>query len=111
MIELKSITELDEAFSRSSTRPVLIFKHSRICPASANALDEFRDALGRLDFDHGLIVVQSSREISAEVASRTGVQHQSPQALLLHEGQVVWHASHSEITAAVLERELAARQS
>jgi len=111
MIELNSDAELDETFSRSSVRPVLIFKHSRTCPASTTAFDEFREALDRLDFDHGLIVVQSARRLSDAVESRTGVRHESPQALLVHEGRVVWHASHSAITADALERELAARQS
>ena len=111
MIKMKTNAELDEAFSRSMSRPVLIFKHSRICPTSTDAFDEFSEVLDRLDFDHGLIVVQSSRGLSNAVESRTGVRHESPQALLLHEGQVVWHASHAAITAAALERELTARQS
>ncbi len=108
MIELKSMAELDAAFSRSSSGPVLIFKHSLTCPASETAFDEFRELLDRLDCDHGLIVVQSAHRISNEVESRAGVRHESPQALVLHEGRVVWHASHSEITADTLERELGA---
>ena len=106
MNELNSIAELDDAFNRSTVGPVLIFKHSRTCPLSDTALDEFREVLDRLDIDHGLIVVQTARRLSDEVESRTGVRHESPQALVLHQGRVVWHASHSQITADALEREL-----
>ena len=108
MIELNTSADLDDAFDRSRNGPVLIFKHSQTCPVSAAAFGEFREVLDRSDCDHGLIVVQSARLLSAEVESRTGVRHQSPQALVLREGRVVWHASHSGITVAALERELGA---
>ena len=108
MIELKLVADLDEAFVRSSATPVLIFKHSSTCPVSAGAFAEFRAVVDRLDCDHGLIVVQSARLVSSEVESRTGVRHESPQALVLRDGRVVWHASHGEITAGTLEREIGA---
>ena len=42
----------------------------------------------------GLIVVQHARPVSNAVVERFGVRHESPQALLLRDGRVVWHASH-----------------
>ena len=33
-----------------------------------------------------------------------GVKHESPQAILFHNGEVVWHASHGAITVESLTR-------
>lgn len=41
----------------------------------------------------------SARELSAEIENRLGVDHQSPQVIVLRNGQVVWNASHFKITA------------
>jgi bacillithiol system protein YtxJ len=46
-----------------------------------------------------LVVVQSARELSRRVAEQTGVRHESPQAIILRNGQAVWTASHFDITA------------
>jgi bacillithiol system protein YtxJ len=37
-------------------------------------------------------------DVSDEIARRSGVRHQSPQAILLREGKPVWDASHIGIT-------------
>jgi bacillithiol system protein YtxJ len=47
----------------------------------------------------GLIVVQRARAASREVAARTGVRHESPQAFIIRNGQSVWTASHWNITS------------
>ena len=39
---------------------------------------------------------------SLRVARITGVEHQSPQALWIENGRVVWHASHWDITPEAL---------
>ena len=57
------------------------------------------------------IEIQNAREVSNAVAEKTGVRHESPQALLLRDGEVVWNASHGAITveslAGALEAALA----
>ena len=45
-----------------------------------------------------LIEVQRARELSTEIENRLGVTHESPQVIVLHNGQVVWNASHFDIT-------------
>jgi bacillithiol system protein YtxJ len=62
-----------------------------------------------------LIEVQRARELSTEIENRLGVAHESPQVIVLRNGQVVWNASHFKITAdavteAVREARAAARQ-
>jgi bacillithiol system protein YtxJ len=47
--------------------------------------------------------VIEERPVSLALSERVGVQHQSPQALLIRDGSAVWHASHQGITAAALQ--------
>jgi bacillithiol system protein YtxJ len=86
---------LEALISSSNDRPVVIFKHSNSCPISAVAYREMED----LDGDVSLIEVQSARDVSAEIASRTGVRHESPQVIILRDGKAVWNASHFDVKA------------
>lgn len=51
-----------------------------------------------------LVDVRAERPLSQEIAARSGVQHESPQAILLRRGAPLWDASHYEITAEALAR-------
>lgn len=90
--------------AESSERPLLLFKHSMSCGTSYEALDELIDHLNdRLPARYAMITVQTHRELSKEVAKRLGVRHETPQALLIHDGRVVWSASHFRVTGDALE--------
>ncbi len=52
---------------------------------------------------HFWVRVIEERPVSRAFSDRVGVAHQSPQALLLKGGRVVWHDSHGGITAAALK--------
>lgn len=102
---IESIDQLDELLERSRERPVWIFKHSLTCPISSRAWSEFRSfAEDRPDGVYILIEVQNARSISNAVAERTGIRHQSPQAILLRNAAVAWHASHYSIEVTALLR-------
>lgn len=91
--------ELEQLLARSHDAPVILFKHSTTCPISARAHRQMTelstDVAGRIS----LVVVQRARELSRRVAEQTGIQHESPQAIILRNGQAVWSASHFDITA------------
>jgi bacillithiol system protein YtxJ len=101
---LETLAALDEVVAQSHEAPVLIFKHSLTCGASAQANDEVRAFLGGADnVPHcGIIIVQHARPVSNAVVERFGIRHESPQALLLRDGRVVWHASHWRVNAKTL---------
>ena len=86
---------LEELFARSHTEPVLLFKHSNACPISARAYRQMEGVKAPVS----IVVVQKNREVSRAVEERTGVRHESPQALVLRDGRVVWSASHWNVTA------------
>jgi bacillithiol system protein YtxJ len=106
---LSDLHMLEEAIAESCERPVLLFKHSRTCGISWEAFDELHihlEGLARRDAAYKLITVQSHRSVSDEAASRLGVRHETPQAILLRHGRPVWKASHFRITADELSRAL-----
>jgi monothiol bacilliredoxin len=103
---LSSVAEVEPLIAESGERPVLFFKHSLTCPISSAALREYRQFLDARPADdavvYTLIEIQNARAVSDSVAERTGVRHESPQALLIKDGEVAWHASHWKIKAEAL---------
>ncbi|MDQ3685616.1 MAG: bacillithiol system redox-active protein YtxJ [Acidobacteriota bacterium] len=97
---------LDEWFDRSHRQAVILFKHSSTCPISSAAYREMKALGGEV----GIIVVQRARDASREVAARTGVRHESPQAFIIRNGQSVWTASHWNITADAVAEALREQQ-
>ena len=105
---LSHLDDLDAAIAESCERPVLLFKHSRTCGVSCEALDELHahveESQGSAAYK--LITVQSHRQLSNEAATRLGVRHETPQAILLRDGRPVWTASHFRITKRQLDHAL-----
>lgn len=108
---IESTEDLDRLLESSRERPVWIFKHSLTCPVSSAAYREFESFVGDGGDDghdghdgalYGLVEIQKVRSVSDAVAERTGVRHESPQALLLRGGEVTWHASHWNIEGRAL---------
>jgi bacillithiol system protein YtxJ len=100
--------ELDRALAATAERPLLLFKHSFTCGISAEALDELVAHLNerRVDASYAMVTVQTHRDVSNAVARKLGVRHETPQALLIREGRVVWSASHFRVTAKAMEAAL-----
>jgi len=107
---LKAIDELDRLIGESRTRPLLLFKHSYTCGTSMEALDEIvahlnepglgiRDSGLEAQPRYAMVTVQTHRDVSNAISARLGVRHQTPQALLVRNGLVVWSASHFRVTA------------
>lgn len=110
---LNHVEDLDRVLSESHTRPLLLFKHSFSCGVSAEALDELIDhlnadiiAAGVPHPRYAIVTVQTHREVSNAVSSKLGVRHETPQALLIRDGGVVWSASHFRVTADAMKKAL-----
>jgi bacillithiol system protein YtxJ len=105
LTHLVHLDEFEALLTESIHQPLLLFKHSMSCGTSYEALDELIDHLNedRLPARYAMITVQTHRELSTAVAKRLGVRHETPQALLIREGRVVWSASHFRVTGGALE--------
>jgi bacillithiol system protein YtxJ len=101
---LNDISQLDEIVTLSKEKPVAIFKHSTRCSISRMALKQFEN---EFDFPEEVtpyfLDLIAFREISNDIASRFGVQHQSPQLILIKDGKAIYNASHSDIDAGTLK--------
>jgi len=100
---------LDDLIRRSHDTPILLFKHSATCGTSAMAFDElegFRQAAPEVTVV--IVDVLRDRALAREIAATFGIRHESPQALLLQDGSVRWHASHYRVTADALARAVGA---
>ena len=115
---LEHVDELHRLIAESESRPVLLFKHSHTCGVSMEALDELVAHLNdrpRGSASHevasspqyAMVTVQTHRAVSNAVAQKLGIRHETPQALLIREGRVVWSASHFRVTAAAVENAIA----
>ena len=97
--QISDTQDLDVLLARSHDAPVILFKHSSTCPISSAAYKQ----MSQVDADVSLVIVQRARDVSNEIASRTGIPHASPQVVLVRNGRPVWNASHYDITATAVE--------
>lgn len=104
-VPLQTIHQLDELLE--DTKGIsLLFKHSTRCGISSFALSRFENEWSAGDdlCKFYYLDLLNYRSISEQVSQRTGVVHQSPQVLLFSQGEVVFHASHQDIDAVVIEK-------
>ena len=99
--KLTDVSQLETVKSASTSNTVLIFKHSTTCSISATALarlernwkDESAKRIQPFYLD-----LKSFRDISNKIASEFEVEHESPQVLLIKNGNCVYNASHLGIS-------------
>lgn len=98
--KLTSIDQLDEIDTLSEGEVVMIFKHSTRCSISSSALNrverswESENITAPIPYYLDLI---SHRDISAAIADRYAVLHESPQVLLISKGKSIYDSSHMSI--------------
>lgn len=97
--QINTIDDLERVMTESTHRVVILFNHDPWCPISGRAFKE----MARVDHDAALVDVSRARDVTAAIAERTGVRHESPQVLVLFEGREVWNASHFAITTQAVE--------
>lgn len=104
--KLTEISQLEDIKAESYNNPVLLLKHSTTCSISATSLNRLernwkQEKVG--DLKPYYLDLLSYRPISTEIANMFKVEHQSPQVLVIQNGECVYDASHFEISFAELE--------
>ena len=104
---LKPITN-QPALDRALQAPLaVLYKHSPICAISSWTRREVqRFANEHPNAEVYQIDVVASRDVSDEIEERTGIRHQSPQALVIRHGKPAWSGSHGVITADALSQQV-----
>ncbi len=105
-LPLSSLAELDALLAQSANGPVAIFKHSTSCSISALAKTrlerQWPGAVGNTVRAYYLDLLRH-RPVSNAVAQTLGIEHESPQLLLIQDGRCTYHASHMEIRVEALK--------
>lgn len=101
MQTIDTVEALDVVLAGTTTRPALIFKHSLTCGTSAMAMEEMQELMADppQDVDVWLVRIQAARPVSDAIEARLKIRHESPQVLLVRDGQVVWSATHFRVMA------------
>ncbi len=94
-IRLESVDQLREIKEKSEEKPILIFKHSIRCSVSVMVLNRLeRNWKEESCVQPYFLDLISFREVSNQIAEDFDVQHQSPQAILIKDGEVIFYESH-----------------
>ena len=102
-IKLTDLNDLESMIQESFQHPVVVFKHSTRCSISRMALRQF-EADWNLEgkITPYFLDLLEYRPISNAIAERLGVVHQSPQVIVIKDGQAVYDASHEGIAVVAL---------
>ena len=101
---ISSVEELETAYNDEGIKPILFFKHSTRCSISSMVLNSFeRNWNQELQCDICFIDLIAHRDVSNKLAELSSVTHQSPQAIVVQGGKVIYDASHSGIDTNEIE--------
>ena len=96
--EFKNEEELEAIKNRSSNKPQVIFKHSTRCAISTMAKGRLERATEPDGIDFNYLDLIAHRNISAKIAEMFSVEHESPQILIIKNGECVYDESHNSIS-------------
>jgi|JI91814CRNA_FD_contig_71_167574_length_548_multi_2_in_0_out_0_1 bacillithiol system protein YtxJ len=106
-IALTDEAQLFTIIERSQQTPCLIFKHSTRCSISsvAKLRLETRWDFASSEMEAYYLDLIQYRTISNAIAARFEVYHQSPQVLVIKNGECIFDASHLDISVERLHSE------
>jgi bacillithiol system protein YtxJ len=97
-IHLTDEEQLKQIINKSQIRPQVIFKHSTRCSISAVALQRMQKSEQPSDIDFYFLDLLANRPLSNKIAEVFSVHHESPQVLVIRDGQCVYDESHLGIS-------------
>ncbi|MGH1435480.1 MAG: bacillithiol system redox-active protein YtxJ [Lewinella sp.] len=107
---LTSVVEVNDLVVQSHQQACLIFKHSTRCSISSFAKSRLENDwnLSEKDIQPFYLDLIDNRAVSNYVADHFGIDHESPQVLLIKNGICVYDTSHLDISVNGIQEELAA---
>ena len=90
--------QIEDAVNASYHKYQIIFKHSTTCPISSLAKMRLESKWDLNHVDAHFLDLLSYRSISNYIAESLEVHHESPQLLLLKNGDVIHDSSHLDIS-------------
>ena len=108
-INLENSDSLEAAVEQSYKQAIVIFKHSTRCSISSMAKDRLERSWDIPEENAPLMYyldLIAYRSISNQIAERFKVHHESPQLILIKNGEAIYDASHNYITIDELKESL-----
>jgi bacillithiol system protein YtxJ len=97
-IDLTSEDQLNEILEKSVVKSQVIFKHSTRCSISSVALHRLKKSNMPDNIDFYYLDLISFRNLSNKIAQTFGVNHESPQVLVIKDRQCIYDESHLGIS-------------
>jgi bacillithiol system protein YtxJ len=97
-IHLTQPDQIKNIVTRSEEKPQVIFKHSTRCSISSVALSRLQKSDQPSDVDFYFLDLIAHRHLSNKVAEVFGVHHESPQVLVIRNGECIYDESHMGIS-------------
>jgi len=99
--KLDKLEELEHIKELSKEKSVIIFKHSTSCSISAMALNRLERSWDDAEMSSAeayYLDLIANRDISNAIADIFGIEHESPQILIIKDGVCVYNNSHMGIS-------------
>lgn len=94
---MENESQLQEIKEKSGTRPQVIFKHSTRCGVSGVVKNRLEKGKLANDADYYFLDIIHYRGLSNKIAEEFKVYHESPQVLIVKNGECVYDESHMSI--------------
>ena len=94
---LTTIEQLQTIDTESATQPIMLFKHSTRCSISSAALARLERGWKEAGVKPYYVDLLVYRDLSNAIATKYGIVHQSPQVLVIKNGQAIYNESHMGI--------------
>jgi bacillithiol system protein YtxJ len=99
--KLTNAAQIEEIKALSNNKPVLIFKHSTRCSVSSMSLDRLMRNWKTADEDKVVpyfLDLIANRPLSNQIEEEFNIPHESPQVIIIRDGQSVYDTSHYGIS-------------
>ena len=97
-IEISDVDVLQNIKDKSFVQPQVIFKHSTRCSISSVAKNRFDKTEQPSGIDFYYLDLIKHRNISSSIAELFQVHHESPQVLVIKNGECIYDESHYGIS-------------
>ena len=97
-IQLTEEGQISQIIAQSQTKPQVIFKHSTRCSISSVALQRLQKATQPDGLDFYFLDLLAHRSISNKIVETFQVHHESPQVLVIKNGECIFDESHLGIS-------------
>ena len=97
---IESVNQIRNIVERSHEIPCVIFKHSTRCSISSMAKMRLESSwdIPSTEMEPYYLDLIAHRDVSNFIAEELQVHHESPQIILIKNGEVTYDASHLDIT-------------